>query len=193
MTAGTNTSYYTLTSFLTPNYSTCNGTKYLAGGPQKGSSFDVRLKPASLTSVYVRSVEINATIIFGGVWASGTRLVLTTYYTYDPLVILTKNDIINAASVDLSCGGTPLNSSYEDYTYNLSVTFYYLYSSIYIGHSATDPLWRMITVTADNAWVAIRDVYMTFQTTPSYSTCPSKTYRPSTYTGDPCVCNLKTK
>ena len=144
--------------------------------------------------MYVRSVEINATIIFGGLWVPGSKLILTTAYTGDPLVVLTKNDIINAASVDLGCGGTPLNSSYEDYTYNLSVTFYYLSPTVYIGYSATDLLWQMITVTADNAWVAIRDVYMTFQTTPTYSSCPSKTYRPwASNVRDPCVCNLKTK
>lgn len=181
---------------MSPKYSTCNGKKYLAGYPQKGSGFQVQIKPPALSFFLswssAKRVEIEAKIIFGGLWTSGSRLTLTTVYTETPLVVLTKNDIINSASVDLACEGAPSNSSYGDYAYTLSVTFYYL-TSVYIGDPPTDLLWTMDTATGDSAWVAIRDVYMTFQTTPSYSSCPSKTYRPKTTNGKhPCVCKLKT-
>ena len=181
---------YDLYSFATPYYSTCNETKFLAGSPQKGSTFELEITPPS--GPEIQSVEINATIVFGGLWISGSRLILTTVDTEDPLVVLTKNDIINSESIDLGCEGPPSNSSFEDYTYNLSVTFYYP-SGVKIGSVYTRLLWRMITASGDSAWVAIRDVYLTFKTASS-SGCPSKTYRPSPSkpsTRDPCVCKLE--
>ena len=182
---------YDLYSFATPYYSTCNETKFLAGSPQKGSTFELEITPPS--GPEIQSVEINATIVFGGLWISGSRLVLTTVDTAgDSLVVLTKNDILNSESIDLGCEGPPSNSSFEDYTYNLSVTFYYP-SGVKIGSVYTRLLWRMITASGDSAWVAIRDVYLTFKTASS-SGCPSKTYRPSPSkpsTRDPCVCKLE--
>ena len=158
---------------------------YLAGSPQKGSAFQVRVNPPS--GDYVKSVEINATIIFGGLWVTGSKLTLSTVYTNLPLVTLTKNDIINATSVDLGCGG-----GHGAYAYHLSVEFYFLSNAVKMGEDEAELMLKMITATGDSAWVAIRDVYLTYQTAPPYDTCPSKTYRPSTaYTRDPCVCKLK--
>lgn len=195
MGANANSSYYDLTSFLSPRYDECGGTLYLGGSPQANSDFEITARHPS-TSQKVSSLQINATIIFGDFWTANTNVALSAAGFSADVIVLKKNDIISAASVDLGCGITNGNSLYEDYMFNISVTWYYLDSSPpSIGHSDTEFEFRFDAYSTDDAWIAVRDVVLTYVTSPpAITTCPTGTYAFKaglfSLTPDLCVCKF---